>query len=56
MKTFKQFIKEMRKDGPSSPIKYYEDGNKFLNDFGAGRINNIRLKGGKTIADLIKGV
>ena len=46
----------MRKDGPSSPIKYYKDGNKFLNDFGAGRINNIRLKGGKTIADLIKGV
>ena len=59
MKTFKQFINEMskdRKDGPSTPIKYYKDTNRFLFDSGAGRVNNIRLKGGKTIADLIKGV
>ena len=55
MKTFKQFIKEMRKDGPSSPIKYYKDGNKFLFDFGAGRIGKITPKKG-TLADLIKKI
>ena len=59
MKTFKQLINEMpknRNDGPSTPVKYYKDSNRFLNDFGWGRVTNIRPKGGKTIADLIKGV
>ena len=56
MKTFKQFINEMRKDGPSTPVKYYKDGNKVLPYFGAGYVTNVRPKGGKTIADLIKGV
>jgi len=56
MKTFKQFINEMPNKGPSTPIKYYKDTNRFLFDSGAGRVTNIRLKGGKTIADLIKGV
>ena len=59
MKTFKQFINEMsknRKDGPSSPVKHYKDNNTILPYFGWGRVNNIRPKGGKTIADLIKGV
>ena len=56
MKTFKQFINEMPKDGPSSPVKYYKDNNTILPYFGATRINNIRPKGGKTIADLIKKI
>tara|TARA_B100001989_G_C24135274_1_gene267543 strand:+ start:290 stop:496 length:207 start_codon:yes stop_codon:yes gene_type:complete len=36
-------------DGPSTPIKHYNDvnqsgGGRFLPDFGAGRIGNVRLK------------
>ena len=45
-----------KNSGASTPVKYYKDGNKILPDFGAGRIGEIRPKGGKTIADLIKGV
>tara|TARA_B100000508_G_C11335946_1_gene216729 strand:+ start:120 stop:290 length:171 start_codon:yes stop_codon:yes gene_type:complete len=56
MKTLKQFINEMPNSGASTPVKYYKDGNKILPNFGAGRIGKIRPKGGKTIADLIKGV
>ena len=55
MKT-KQFINEMRKDGPSSPVKHYKDNNTILPYFGWGRVTNIRPKGNLTIADLIKGV
>jgi len=56
MKTFKQLINEMPNKGPSSPVKYYKDNNTILPYFGATRINNIRPKGGKTIADLIKKI
>ena len=61
MKTFKQLINEMpgekdRNAGPSSPVKHYKDNNTILPYFGWGRVNNVRPKGGKTIADLIKGV
>tara|TARA_B100000963_G_scaffold181075_1_gene157400 strand:+ start:141 stop:308 length:168 start_codon:yes stop_codon:yes gene_type:complete len=55
MKPFKQFINEMRKDGPSTPVKYYKDGNKVLPNFGAGRIGKITPKKG-TLADLIKKI
>ena len=47
MKTYKQFIKEMPNAGPSTPVKYYKDGDKILPYFGAGRIGKIRLKKGK---------
>tara|TARA_Y100001936_G_C15912973_1_gene579632 strand:- start:395 stop:562 length:168 start_codon:yes stop_codon:yes gene_type:complete len=55
MKTFKQFINEMPNDGPSTPVKYYKDGNKVLFHSGAGRIGKIRPKKG-TLADLIKKI
>jgi len=54
MKTFKQFIDEMPNDGPSTPVGYYDG--KVMQKFGAGRIGKIRPKGGKTIADIIKGI
>ena len=53
MKTFKQFVDELNA-GPSTPVGNYDG--KILPKFGAGRIGNVRLKNGKTIADLIKGV
>ena len=40
--------------GPSSPVGNYDG--KIMPNFGAGRIKNVRLKGGKTLADLVKGV
>ena len=48
----------MPNDGASTPVKDYgEPGKpKILPNSGAGRIGKIRPKGGKTIADLIKGV
>jgi len=49
----KKKVDEMNQ-GPSTPIKNYDG--KMLPNFGAGRINNVRLKGGKTIRDLVKGV
>ena len=51
MKTFKQFIENM---GPSTPVKNYDG--KIMPNFGAGRVGKIRLKNGKTLADLVKGV
>ena len=45
----------MPKDGPSTPIKYYKDTNRFLFDSGAGRIGKITPKKG-TLADLIKKI
>ena len=35
----------MPNQGPSTPIKYYPDGKKFLPHMGAGRPANVRLKG-----------
>ena len=54
MKTFKQFIDEMPNQGPSTPVGNYDG--KIMPKFGATRIGNVRLKNGKTIADLVKGV
>jgi hypothetical protein len=55
MKTFKeirdQFLENL---GPSTPVSV--SGGKVLPNFGAGRVGKIRPKGGKTIADLVKGV
>ena len=54
MKTFKQFIDEMPNQGPSTPVGNYDG--KIMPNFGSTRIGKVRLKGGKTIADLVKGV
>ena len=55
MKSFKeirdQFLENL---GPSTPVSV--SGGKVLPNFGAGRVGKIRPKGGKTIADLVKGV
>jgi len=40
--------------GPSTPVGNYDG--KIMPNFGAGRVGKIRPKGGKTIADLVKGV
>ena len=53
MKSFKQFMDELNA-GPSTPVSM--SGGKVMPNFGAGRVGNIRPKGGKTIADLVKGV
>ena len=42
--------------GPSTPIKNYGGNMGFHQDFGKGRIGKVRLKNGKTIADLLKKV
>jgi len=47
VKSFRQFIKEMPNSGPSTPVKYYKDGDKILPYFGGTRIGKIRLKKGK---------
>ena len=44
----------MPNQGPSTPVGNYDG--KILPKFGATRIGNVRLKNGKTIADLMKGV
>ena len=42
----------MPNQGPSTPVGNYDG--KIMPKFGAGRIGNVRLKGGKSIADLLK--
>ena len=54
MKTFKQFLDEMPNDGPSTPVS--NSGGTIMPNFGATRIGKIRPKGGKTIADIVKGI
>ena len=49
----KKKVDEMNQ-GPSTPVGNYDG--KIMPKFGAGRIGNVRLKGGKTIADLLKKV
>jgi len=49
----KKKVDEMNQ-GPSTPVGNYDG--KIMPKFGAGRIGNIRLKGGKSIADLLKKV
>ena len=53
MKTFRQFMGELNA-GPSTPVSM--SGGKIMPNFGAGRVGKIRPKGGKTIADLVRGV
>ena len=53
MKPFKQFVDELNA-GPSTPVSM--SGGKVMPNFGAGRIGKIRPKGGKTIADIVKGI
>jgi len=52
MKTYKQFVE--LNAGPSTPIKNYGGKMGYGQDFGAGRVGKIRLKGGKSIADVLK--
>ena len=47
----KKKVDEMNQ-GPSTPVGNYDG--KIMPKFGAGRIGNVRLKGGKSIADLLK--
>ena len=49
----KKKVDEMNQ-GPSTPVGNYDG--KIMPKFGAGRIGNVRLKGGKSIADLLKKV
>ena len=53
MKSFKQFMDELNA-GPSTPVSM--SGGKVMPNFGAGRVGKIRIKGGKTLADILKGV
>ena len=53
MKSFKQFMDELNA-GPSTPVSM--SGGKLMPKVGAAGIGKIRPKGGKTIADLVKGV
>lgn len=53
MKTFKQFLDELNA-GPSTPVS--NSGGKIMPNFGSTRIGKIRPKGGKTIADIVKGI
>ena len=38
--------------GPSTPVKYYEDSNSILPDFGSTRVNKVRPKPGYTMQDV----
>jgi len=49
----KKKVDEMNQ-GPSTPVGNYDG--KIMPKFGAGRVGKIRLKGGKSIADILKGV
>ena len=49
----KKKVDEMNQ-GPSTPVGNYDG--KIMPKFGAGRIGKVRLKGGKSIADILKGV